>query len=368
MDFAESWSEIGERVRESRLALGLTQAQLAGRVGLERTALAKAEAGDRRLDALELFRLSDILGLPISHFLLRPPAAMVSRRVALTEDVATAVSRDGYLVEARLLGWLRDVQQLVELGLLQPRRPYRWTGRTQDEADARHAAVECRRRLEVGDGPLGSMADVCEQLGLFVLTTDVPGDGASVAHLDLGVAVVSDRGDPGRRRATAAHELGHQVLGDEYSTDLGVAASRGERESLVDAFAAELLVPVETILAAWPVRPDEAGARTAAVQLAARYRVSWSLLLRQLKRAEVLPPGWPARPPTRAELLDAAGWERQPPEDLVSGQVPPSYARAVFDGFQAGAISAARAVELLHGWITEEDLPEQEEPGTEPNP
>jgi hypothetical protein len=50
---------------------------------------------------------------------------------------------------------------------------------------------------------------------------------------DVAVAVVSRRGDPGRRRATAAHELGHLVIGDEYSSDLGVHASRGDREALL---------------------------------------------------------------------------------------------------------------------------------------
>src|SRR5690348_6608632 len=98
---ADNWSEIGERVRESRIARGLTQADLAQRVGMERTALAKAEAGDRRLDALELFRLSDVLGLPIDHFILRPPRAMMSRRVTLPDDLDSAASRDSYLVEAR---------------------------------------------------------------------------------------------------------------------------------------------------------------------------------------------------------------------------------------------------------------------------
>jgi len=64
---------------------------------------------------------------------------------------------------------------------------------------------------------------------------------------DVAVAVVSRRGDPGRRRATAAHELGHLVIGDEYSSDLGVHASRGDREALLDTFAAELLLPSQVL-------------------------------------------------------------------------------------------------------------------------
>ncbi len=371
MDFADSWVEIGGRVRESRVARGLTQAQLAERLGLDRTAVAKIEAGDRRLDAMELFRLSDALDLPIGHFVVRSPAAMTSRRRAsLAEDTETAASRESYLVEARLVAWLRDVRQMVDLGYLQPTRPYRWPGRVEGEGDGYQAALECRRRLEVGHAPLGAMADVCEQLGLFVLVTDVPGEGASVTDGPVGVAVIADGYEPGRRRATAAHELGHQVLGDEYSTDLGVASSRGDRESVIDAFAAELLVPVEAVTGAWSAGTVEADCREVAVQLAAQYRVSWSLLLRQLQRAGLLGPGWRARwaasPPTRAELLDAAQWDGEPQEDLVQGQVPPRYARSVFDAFRAGRFTPARAVELLHGWITEDDLPEQDLPELSP--
>ncbi|MEU7616087.1 ImmA/IrrE family metallo-endopeptidase [Micromonospora rifamycinica] len=44
--------------------------------------------------------------------------------------------------------------------------------------------------------------------------------------------MVSTQGDPGRRRATAAHELGHLIIGDEYSTDLGVSTSRAAREAV----------------------------------------------------------------------------------------------------------------------------------------
>ena len=81
--------------------------------------------------------------------------------------------------------------------------------------------------------------ELCERAGQYVLVTELPGDGASVVDGDVAAAVVSIRGDPGRRRATAAHELGHLVIGDEYSNDLGVHASRADREAVLDAFAAE---------------------------------------------------------------------------------------------------------------------------------
>lgn len=98
--------------------------------------------------------------------------------------------------------------------------------------------------------------------------------------------------------------------------------------------------------------------------------MGWSLLVRQAHAADLLASGWRGRwtmrPPTRAELLDATGWEREQPEDLVRGQVPPRFARSVFDGYRAGEYTPARAVELLHGWIAEEDLPEQDDSEADP--
>ena len=75
----ESWGEVGARIRQARLASQLSQAELASALGIDRTALARAEGGQRQVSALELFRLSEVLHVPIAHFVTRPPAAVVSQ-------------------------------------------------------------------------------------------------------------------------------------------------------------------------------------------------------------------------------------------------------------------------------------------------
>ena len=328
--------------------------------------LSKIEAGDRRLDALELFRLSDVTGLPVAHFLFRSPAAVVSRRAApLTEDTESDASRQAYLLDARLLSWLRDVRQVVDLGTLRPTRLMHMGTSVSGEKSVRLAAREVRERLDLGHEPLGSLAEVGERLGVYLLADDIPGDGASLTDRDVSVGVVSTRGEPGRRRATAAHEVGHQLLGDEYSADLGgVGASRAERERLITTFAAELLLPREALVAVWPMASRDDEARAAAVALAARYRVSWTLLLRQAEAADVLSQPrsikWASVPPGRAELLEAAGWEPRP--DLERGQTAPGYSSAVLAAYRQGLILAGRAVEMLHGQATEEGLPLLDDP------
>ena len=309
------WADVGERLRAARLAAGLTQEELGTKAGLDRTMIVKIESGNRRIDAIELIRLSSALDVPVD-FLLRPTPVVLSRRTSImAEDAGTEVEKESGRLDLALVAWLHDVQQMVELGVLQPESP---------------------------------------------LKAETVVDG------DVAVAVVSLRGDPGRRRATAAHELGHLVIGDEYSSDLGVHASRGAREALLDAFAAELLLPSRVLTE--ERGSIEAISRDQLISLAARYRTSWSLAIRQATQAGVLSGqarrDWARCSPTRSEFMEAVGWAPQP--DLEAVRVPPHYAHAVIAAWRKGAITATRAVELMHGQITAADLPADIEADVEP--
>lgn len=118
----------------------------------------------------------------------------------------------------------------LDIGVLSPIEPKRYPGKVTDKAGARDAAVWLRTELGVGGKPLGPLVRESERAGQLILVADSPGVGASVLDNDVAVCVISDRQDPGRRRSTAAHELGHLVIGDEYSTDFGGHSSRDERE------------------------------------------------------------------------------------------------------------------------------------------
>jgi transcriptional regulator with XRE-family HTH domain/Zn-dependent peptidase ImmA (M78 family) len=361
----DEWRAIGERFRRTRLIAGMSQAELGKKADLDRTMVAKIEAGTRRIGALELTQISAALGVPIGY-LLEPLPQVLSRRGSVVEDdFESKISQESGRLEIVLATWLGDLRQLVELGTLHA-QPLLVSERPADsEALARDLALWVREVLGCQMDPIDSLVELCERAGQFVLVTEVPGEGASAIDGDIAAAVVSLSGDPGRRRATAAHELGHLVLGDEYSNDLGVQASRAEREEIIDAFAAELLLPSQVLT-------SNAGAgvisRSQLVELAARYRVSWSLALRQAVHADVLDPDSQRAMvrvrPTRSEFLDALGWAPQP--DLASIRVPPGYAHAVLEALQRGAVTPSRAVELMRGQVSLTDLPGDDEADEEP--
>lgn len=356
------WTEIGERIRDSRSAAGMSQADLARAVGLDRTMLAKIEAGARRVDALELARFSATLGVPMEHFLEDRPLVL-SRRTQAAEEAQTDAAQQAYRLEAALLGWREDVRQLIGTGLLWSAKPMIYDQPVENHGAARAAARWLRSKIGNPLEPIDTVMAVCEQAGQHVLVTDLPGEGASLVDGDLAVAVVSRIADPGRRRATAAHELGHLVLGDEYSADLGIAASREDRERVVDAFAAELLAPADVF-----VHGPQGDPRAWLIGLAARYRTSWSMAVRQAELVGALDAAEARRlrftNPTRAEFMEALGWA--PQTDLESVTVPPSYAHAVMQAWSRDLITSERAVELMHGQLALDDLPPRDDAGLAP--
>jgi transcriptional regulator with XRE-family HTH domain/Zn-dependent peptidase ImmA (M78 family) len=360
------WVDVGERMRAARVAAGLTQEELGARAGLDRTMIVKIESGNRRIDAMELIRLSSVLQVPVD-FLLRPAPPVLSRRAsAVSEDADTEVARESGRLDLALVAWLHEVQQLVELGVLRPGPLLRAKRPVDSQTAARELALWVREQLRVGLDAIDSLVELCERAGQYVLVTDVPGEGASVVDGDIAVAVVSLQGDPGRRRATAAHELGHLVAGDEYSNDLGVHASRAEREALIDAFAAELLLPSQVLNAERGA--SEGISRDQLIWLAARYRTSWSLAVGQAAHAGVLNAqarrDWGRSTPTRSEFMEALGWAPQP--DLEAIRVPPRYAQAVMEAWRSGAFTVTRVIELMHGQVSAADLPTGTETDVEP--
>jgi transcriptional regulator with XRE-family HTH domain len=66
---ADEYRRMLERLREARLAVGLTQVQVAERLGKPQSFVSKVELGERRIDPVELRRLAELYGKPLAFFL-----------------------------------------------------------------------------------------------------------------------------------------------------------------------------------------------------------------------------------------------------------------------------------------------------------
>lgn len=362
METVSSWAEIGERVAEARQAAGFNQGELAERLDIDRTSVVRMEAGERKISALELFRLAEVLGVPTAHFVARPPAPLLSRRTALDEDSAET-ARSRFRLDAQLEAHARDAQWLVEHDFLKPMRDASdLRSDSKDQIDPIALATRARDVLGLPRGPLPGMADVAERFDLYVVSLPGDGDGASLLLDGYGVAVVGGDAAPGRRRWTAAHELGHHLLQDEYNSDLGVSASRDEREGQIDRFAEALLIPDADLAGIWSAAGESSTPRLTLIDTAITYRLSWSVVIRKALRLGLISVEQSrhlrADTPTRGDLLAVAGSE--PQSDLAVGTTGTRWRKAALAAWQQGFVTGSRVVELLHGAIREDELPLRE--------
>lgn len=82
--------QMGERLKEAREYLDLSQDEVARVLGVPRSAVSMIESGQRRIDALELKRLAALYQRPVGHFTGEEPEVSLPREV---QHVARAASR-----------------------------------------------------------------------------------------------------------------------------------------------------------------------------------------------------------------------------------------------------------------------------------
>jgi Zn-dependent peptidase ImmA (M78 family)/transcriptional regulator with XRE-family HTH domain len=346
--------QLGQRIADARIEAEMTQADLAAAIDLDRTAVAKMEAGSRGVSALELARIAAALGRPLDWFLVEGPRAVVSRRTD------AAAGQRSVRLDRAVEKVASDVEFLMEQGIFRPATTDLRLAPPRDLPEAERAAARVRAAVQPGSGPLLGLGEVAERLGVLCFALplgDHGGDGAYVSIGDAGVAVVNGSTEAGRRRFTLAHEIGHHVFADEYSTDISVAEVGSEMERRINGFAIHLLLPRGSLAERWRRLSGEP--REKAIRLGVEYRVSWSALCSQLKNlgmaSEAEHQVLLARPPTRADYLELGmGFV----EELHPPFVPQGYARAVLAGYRAGKLGANRTIDLLWGSIAKEDLPE----------
>lgn len=75
-------ARLGQRLREARDYLELSQDEVARKMNLPRTAIVQIEAGNRKVNALELARFSEIYQRPSAYF-----TSEVEVSAALPDDV-----------------------------------------------------------------------------------------------------------------------------------------------------------------------------------------------------------------------------------------------------------------------------------------
>jgi Zn-dependent peptidase ImmA (M78 family)/DNA-binding XRE family transcriptional regulator len=349
--------EIGQRVAVARAEQGVTQAQLAASIGMERSALAKIETGSRRVSAVELVAIARMLGRRLEWFVDEAPPALASYRGAKSEVAVQAI-------DTELDSLVRDVEfvtsRCLELTAGQPealRQP-------ADAEEAESLAATARELLGLEpEEPAHGLGRLAATVGLLVFAMDL-GEGADAGTVLLrrgGVALINGHRRVGRRRLAVAHELGHYLVADEFSLDWRVAAAEARGiEAKLDRFARALLLPAEDLCgrwAQWLAAPDETW-RDAAVRAASHYGVDMATLARRLSEIDLLDESRVDDirhvQTKRADIVEKNLVIR---DELSPMTLPRPYEQAVLKLYRGEVITADRALGLLRGSFDHASLP-----------
>lgn len=254
---------VAKRLREARDANGLTQGELAERLGVTQTAISYWESGKRTPGIEELLDLAAQLGRDIRFFLPTERARPAVRTLLR----ATADRLDMQDLDFELQHVLDEVESLPPLSAeirVTATRPAVAAKEVLQQAHISHAPVD--------------VEDLAHKSGVYVVRRNFT-DALSGLIMEFpgGAAIaVNHSQHPVRQRFTIGHELGHYFLAhhDVFHIDLGPNAEHGNppgydwrHERAANEFAAELLMPGNLI--------NEAFAHTdSVVELANLFQVS----------------------------------------------------------------------------------------------
>jgi Zn-dependent peptidase ImmA (M78 family)/transcriptional regulator with XRE-family HTH domain len=358
---------LGSRVRDARKRANLKQEDLGQAIGLDRTAVNKIENGTRKVTALELSDIAGALKVRMSSFFEDPQPALVSHRSSQGLDTVDSQ------IDAALAALAGEVEFVQSLGVEELRFSdlahveSEAIKAPESQAEAESLANHARQLMHLDQGePVTDLVERVAGLGLLAFSRDMGLDTADAGTVLLrngGVCLVNCHMKVGRRRLALAHELGHYLIADDYTVDWRIGDYSGQAasiESRIDRVARSLLLPGEAVSDLWQSYGGATDERAAAVRLASEFRVDMATLARRLLDLGMTDGEAASRiRRTRTTQADIVEMNlRVPLEELDGTTVPRIFALAVLALVRDERISRERALDLLQGTFTEDDLPD----------
>lgn len=336
---------IGQRIRQARLAAGLTLDALGEAVGVTHTAIQKYEKGTLTPSSPQLLKLARACGIRVEYFFR-------THQVELLEPEFRKLSTFGKTAQEALKIKVVDlVEKRVELLGHFPESPIQIFQAPAalpaqlDSIDQIEAFADLAREIwKLGQDPISDLTDTLEGLGLLVIVVDEENSGFSgltaTARTDDGrtypIVAVSKQWPGDRQRFTLAHELAHLLLANRIKADIN-------EERACDRFAGAFLAPQATV-----------------VQLLGQQRrgLEWQELYALKHEFGLSMAGWLQRAKQCGVIEEAAhlsmwkffsarGWRKQEPGTPLPQEQPRLFEQLVYRALGEQYISESKAAELL---------------------
>ena len=332
-------SLISDRIKQARVRKGLSQRDLADRVGVSAMALSKYERGLMKPGSDVLLRLAKALDVNVGYFF----------RPAIVEEIEPAYRKTSLgkkqmqSLEEEIRDWLERYLQAESVAPVQTKSfeyPSGFPYPVAELADAENAAIVLREQWRIGVDPIENVSQLLEDKGVRVGEIGAP-EGFDACAFFAGGSdrkpVIVGRLDaiPGdRQRFSYVHELGHILL------DVPEGANE---EKACNRFAGALLVPGESFLSDVGRHRNDLSISELRL-LKEKWGASMQVIIYRARDLEVISE---FRFASLMKLFRRRGWHLREPDPQTEREHPERFELMVYQSLAEGVIGRGRAKELL---------------------
>jgi Zn-dependent peptidase ImmA (M78 family)/transcriptional regulator with XRE-family HTH domain len=243
---------VPERLREARMARGITISEMAEAIGVTRQAVSQYELGHVPPSGAVFAKIIDVLGMPLAYFLEPVEIKHVPTGVTFFRSLASATkkSREAITVRSK---WIEKIYLYLQEYINFPKVnvPNYSAGNDLDDEDIEDIAIAVRKKWGLGLGPISNVTLLLEKQGIIIARDEFGYSKTDACSQWRGerpfIFLGSDKESAVRSRFDACHELGHLVL-HMWVDDVQFSDKRVQKrlENEANKFAAAFLLPRET--------------------------------------------------------------------------------------------------------------------------
>lgn len=254
---------VGTKLRLARSFNGISQADLAGRLGVTGAYISQVESGTKNPSEIMLGAICETLGFEMEYFYVplvnefRDEECHFRKRVTTPASLRNRMLAHGTLF-ASVVSYLDDALELPAPSVPEIK--------VSSVEEIERAAEKCRDQWDLGqDVPIVNMIRVLENAGVVITTFFAESekiDAFSRNGQRPIIVLTTDKDSSSRTVFDTAHECGHLVMHN------GMETGSPELESEADRFASAFLLPRKGFVREFP----------------RSFRMDWAALLAMKRR------------------------------------------------------------------------------------
>ena len=232
---------IGKNLKYFRLSAGLSQEELAKRLGITKMAISNYENDKRDVDSKMLIKIADVLKIKATNLLMNDNYSLEITYGQFRKKANVSKEKKNLLLETinRKLGNINEIINILGGNVL----PNIDINNKEKFVDAEKAAKQIRKFLSLPEfGPSGNITDVIENKGIIICELEVVDDWFSGINGTVNgrpYIVVNKNIPAERQRFTLIHELAHILFDLEKNKN---------EEKIVNQIAGSFFFPKEDVI------------------------------------------------------------------------------------------------------------------------